>query len=95
MTVVTRSRTTCSVRSRTSAPSSPRLTGTQHVLVTTGEPADAQRSGEPADRFFASAADAVAASIPNASQLTLPGQGHVVDPDVMAAVLRRFFNAGD
>lgn len=66
----------------------------QHVLVATGEPTDTHRSGEPSDHFFASAADAVAASIPNASRITLPGQGHVVDPDVMAPVLDRFFNAG-
>jgi pimeloyl-ACP methyl ester carboxylesterase len=67
----------------------------QQVLVATGEPTDAQRSGEPSDHFFASAADAVAASLPNASQVTLPGQGHVIDQDVMAPVLGRFFNADD
>ena len=36
-------------------------------------------------------ADVVAASIPKAERTTLAGQGHVVDPGTMAAVLRRFF----
>jgi pimeloyl-ACP methyl ester carboxylesterase len=68
---------------------------TQPVLVATGEATEAHRVGEPSDHFFASAADAVAASIPNASRVTLPGQGHVVDPDVMAPVLSRFFSVDD
>jgi pimeloyl-ACP methyl ester carboxylesterase len=67
----------------------------QPVLVVTGEATDAHRAGEPADHFFASAADAVAASVPNASRVTLPGQGHVVDPDVMAPALDRFFSDDD
>lgn len=67
----------------------------QPALVATGEATNAHRAGEPADHFFASAADAVAASIPNASRVTLPGQGHVADPDVMAAALHRFFSVDD
>jgi pimeloyl-ACP methyl ester carboxylesterase len=37
------------------------------------------------------AADAIAASIPNAERQTIEGQGHVADPKVIAAVLERFF----
>jgi pimeloyl-ACP methyl ester carboxylesterase len=40
---------------------------------------------------FDQAADAIAAGIPSAERLTLEGQGHVVDPVVLAPVLRRFF----
>jgi alpha-beta hydrolase superfamily lysophospholipase len=43
--------------------------------------------------FFESAADAIAASLPNGERLTLTGQGHVVDPKAMASELRRFFGA--
>ena len=43
--------------------------------------------------FFESAADAIAASLPNGQRLTLTGQGHVVDPKAMASELRRFFGA--
>ena len=41
--------------------------------------------------FFEAAADAVAASIPNAERVILAEQGHVVDPKTMAEQLRRFF----
>ena len=44
-----------------------------------------------ASGFFEASADVVAASIPKAERTTLAGQGHVVDPGTMAAVLRRFF----
>ena len=71
------------------------VTISQPVLVVTGEATNTQRAGEPAEHFFASAADAVAASIPNASRVTLPGQGHVVDPDVMTRALDRFFSVDD
>ena len=37
------------------------------------------------------AADAIAASIPHAERLTIEGQGHVVDPKALAAVLEAFF----
>jgi pimeloyl-ACP methyl ester carboxylesterase len=53
----------------------------QPTLVATG-------GGDP---FFERAADAIAASIPNAERLTLGGQGHAVDPKAMAPELRRFF----
>ena len=54
---------------------------TQPTLVATG--ADAG--------FFAAAADAVAASMPHAERVILNGQGHSVDPKVLAPVLGRFF----
>jgi hypothetical protein len=41
--------------------------------------------------FFARAADAVAAAVPGATRRTLPGQGHVADPAVLAPVLAEFF----
>ena len=44
-----------------------------------------------ASGFFEASADVVAASIPKAERTTMAGQGHVVDPGTMAAVLRRFF----
>jgi hypothetical protein len=37
------------------------------------------------------AAEAIAASIPHAERLTIEGQGHVVDPKELAAVLEAFF----
>jgi pimeloyl-ACP methyl ester carboxylesterase len=67
---------------------------TRPVLVLTGETtqADAEMSALP-DDFFGQAADAVAASIPQAVRQVLPGQGHVADPGAAAAVLRRFFTS--
>lgn len=53
----------------------------QRALVATGGHLD----------FYELAADAVAASLPNAERVTLDGQGHVVDPTTMARVLQRFF----
>jgi pimeloyl-ACP methyl ester carboxylesterase len=41
--------------------------------------------------FIEAAADAIAASMPNAERRTLDGQGHVVEPTVMAPVLEQFF----
>lgn len=41
--------------------------------------------------FFARAADAVAAAVTGATRRTLPWQGHVADPAVLAPVLGRFF----
>ena len=43
--------------------------------------------------YFEHAADAVAASLAHAERQVIAGQGHVVDPKVMAAVLTRFFSA--
>lgn len=62
---------------------------TQPTLVATGEP---HSPGAPTwAQALAAAADEIAASIPRAARLTLDGQGHVVDPKVLAPVLRRFF----
>jgi pimeloyl-ACP methyl ester carboxylesterase len=41
--------------------------------------------------FFAAAADAIAANVPNATRLTLHGQGHVAEPEALGSALRRFF----
>jgi pimeloyl-ACP methyl ester carboxylesterase len=46
-----------------------------------------------AGSYFAPAANAIAASVPNAELLILEGQGHVADPNFVAPVLRRFFGA--
>jgi pimeloyl-ACP methyl ester carboxylesterase len=54
---------------------------TQPTLVATGGSND----------WFEHAADAVAASLPHAERQVIEGQGHVVDPRVMATVLTRFF----
>lgn len=54
---------------------------TQPTLVATGGGQD----------LFESAAEAIAASVPGARRETLAGQGHVVDPAVMAKRLTRFF----
>jgi pimeloyl-ACP methyl ester carboxylesterase len=42
---------------------------------------------------FERAADVVAESIPHAERATLQGQAHVVDPEVLAPLLERFFVA--
>jgi pimeloyl-ACP methyl ester carboxylesterase len=42
---------------------------------------------------FESAADAMADSIPHAERSILRGQAHAVDPEVLAPLLVRFFNA--
>jgi pimeloyl-ACP methyl ester carboxylesterase len=54
---------------------------TQPVLIATGGNND----------YFEQAADAVAASLADAERQVIEGQGHVVDPKIMAAVLARFF----
>jgi pimeloyl-ACP methyl ester carboxylesterase len=54
---------------------------TQPVLVATGG----------SDDFFEHAADAVAASVPQAERRVIEGQGHLVDPKALAPVLERFF----
>jgi pimeloyl-ACP methyl ester carboxylesterase len=41
--------------------------------------------------FFGKAADAIAASIPQAERQTIEGQTHMVDPKALAPVLERFF----
>jgi hypothetical protein len=62
------------------------------LVVTGGRSQDAHAGGLPPD-FFERAADAVAASIPQARRRTLAGQGHVADPKVVAPLLERFFGA--
>jgi pimeloyl-ACP methyl ester carboxylesterase len=54
---------------------------TRTVLVATGG----------SNEYFEQAADAVAASLADAVRQVIEGQGHVVDPKAMAAVLARFF----
>ncbi len=54
---------------------------TQPTLVATGG----------SNEYFEQAADAVAASLAHAERRVIEGQGHVVDPKVLAAVLARFF----
>jgi hypothetical protein len=54
---------------------------TQPVLLATGA----------AEGFFAEAADAAAAALPNAERATLPNQGHVADPALLSETLARFF----
>jgi pimeloyl-ACP methyl ester carboxylesterase len=63
---------------------------TQPTLVATGT--SARQPG--AARWVLAldpAADAIAASIPNAQRQVLEGQGHVADPKAVATVLERFF----
>jgi pimeloyl-ACP methyl ester carboxylesterase len=64
---------------------------TRPVLVLTGgASADSFVAG--GGDFFARAADAIAASIPNAERQTVEGQTHMVDPKALAPVLERFFS---
>lgn len=44
------------------------------------------------DDFFEQAADAIAASIPQAQRQIVAGQTHLVDPKALAPVLERFFS---
>jgi hypothetical protein len=60
------------------------------TLVATGGVPDPHTGGL-APGYFDDAADAVAAAVPKAERLVVEGQTHVPDPDVMAAVLTRFF----
>ncbi|HIZ37392.1 MAG TPA: alpha/beta fold hydrolase [Candidatus Ruania gallistercoris] len=64
---------------------------TQSVLVITEGPiTEPQMAALPAD-FFDRAATAITAATPRTERATLDGQGHVVDPEVMARVLTTFF----
>ncbi|HEV8567821.1 MAG TPA: alpha/beta hydrolase [Actinoplanes sp.] len=63
---------------------------TRPTLVATGSTIDPHMSRLRAD-VFAEAADAIAASIPNAHRQTIDGQTHMVDPKALAPVLERFF----
>jgi pimeloyl-ACP methyl ester carboxylesterase len=51
-------------------------------------------NGDASFPFMPSAADAVAAAIPNASRKVLAGQGHGPTPDVFAPVIAEFVAAG-
>jgi pimeloyl-ACP methyl ester carboxylesterase len=63
---------------------------TRPTLVATGGTLHPHMAGVEAG-FFDQAADAIAASIPNAERRILEGQTHMVDPKVIAPVLERFF----
>ncbi|HMI72917.1 MAG TPA: alpha/beta hydrolase, partial [Solirubrobacteraceae bacterium] len=63
----------------------------QPVLVATGGAHEAD-SAEWV-RALDPAADAIAASIPNAQRQTFEGQGNVADPKAIAPLLQRFFTA--
>jgi pimeloyl-ACP methyl ester carboxylesterase len=63
---------------------------TRPILVATGGASpDSFVAG--GGSFFDQAADAIAASIPQAERQTLAGQTHMVDPKALAPVLERFF----
>ncbi|WP_117213121.1 alpha/beta fold hydrolase [Allorhizocola rhizosphaerae] len=64
----------------------------QPVLVATGEPGvDPHTPGLPAD-FYARAADELMTILPRAQRLTLKGQAHVGDPEVLGDALHAFFS---
>lgn len=63
---------------------------TQPTLVATGGASSDSFVGGGGD-FFEKAADATAASIPQAERQTIEGQTHMVDPKALAPVLERFF----
>jgi pimeloyl-ACP methyl ester carboxylesterase len=63
---------------------------TRPTLVATGGASPDSFVGGGGD-FFEQAADAIAASIPQAERLTIEGQTHMVDPKALAPVLERFF----
>ena len=66
---------------------------TQSVLVITeGPTTEPQFAGLPTDFFSHRAVKAISAAIPQTERHTLDGQGHVVDPELMARVLKTFFN---
>lgn len=61
------------------------------TLVLTGEASqDATMDGLPSD-YFGQAARAVAGVVPTATVRTVPHQGHVAEPAVLAPILERFF----
>lgn len=72
-------------------PQTDRLAGiARPLLVITGSTLD-PRMGGLRPSFFADAANVIALSAPKARRLTLEGQTHVVDPDVLGPVLVEFF----
>lgn len=60
----------------------------QPTLVATGTAPDPRMRG-----YFDTAADVVAANVPNATRKVVKGQSHVADPAAMALVLKEFFSA--
>lgn len=66
---------------------------TQSGLILTGsartEPTSSGTGGGAPD-FFGDAADAIAAAIPRATRQTITGQGHIVDAESFAPILKRF-----
>ena len=67
-------------------------TVTQPVLLTTGVTIDPHLAGLPID-FFGAAADAVAASLPNAQRAIVEVPGHVPDPTLLGPVLTTFYTS--
>jgi pimeloyl-ACP methyl ester carboxylesterase len=63
---------------------------TRPTLVATGGGSPDSFVGGGGD-LFGKAADAIAASIPQAERQTIEGQTHMVDPKALAPVLERFF----
>lgn len=61
------------------------------LLLTEGTITSPYMAGLPSD-YFDRAADAAAEALPHAERRSLHGQDHVVDPDVMAPLLRTFFS---
>jgi len=64
---------------------------TRPTLVATGGASPESFVGGGGD-FFGKAADAIAASIPQAERQTIAGQTHMIDPKALAPVLERFFS---
>jgi hypothetical protein len=60
-------------------------------VATGGGSPDSHAGGLP-PHCFEQAADAIAASIPQAQRQTIEGQGHVADPKAVVPVLERFFS---
>jgi pimeloyl-ACP methyl ester carboxylesterase len=60
------------------------------LVATGGASADSFVAG--GGDFFDQAADAIAASVPQAQRVTVEGQTHMVDPKALAPVLERFFS---
>lgn len=58
-------------------------------LATIGQPTLVVTGGR--EGWFEQAAEAIAASVPDARRLTLEAQGHVADPKALAPQLERFF----
>jgi alpha/beta hydrolase family protein len=63
---------------------------TQPTLVATGAVPDPHMGGlRPG--YFDTAADAIAAAVPNATREIVAGQSHVADPETMSVLLKDFF----